>query len=381
MRVYVASDFHIQDADQPWLFTPTKVAAFCAVAKEALDRGGALLLAGDIFDLTGMQPPALGLADFFARAAPGVTIPLPSTRILNERLRAAIDRFPDFRDALKPLAASNRLWLMPGNHDCGIDGQLARIVVANAIGVSPDVLRFEETYRVGDVLLAAHGHEFDPANSTSDGCSNAGSIITACLYHAVMPALRALGVSANVTAAIPCVRPEENLVNGIQAYLGGRTQEFLLAFVNLLQDNGYFHGVADVRVWLATHILSGLVSVDRVREALRDDTDVAAKARAAAGRVLDGLAFVPTGQSPPKVVVLGHTHELDATPNYVNLGTWIDHVRGLGPTDLVAVDRTLPVLVIDGDAVSLHDVASIAASGSVTTCHRLWQRGEDRISR
>jgi hypothetical protein len=381
MRVYVASDFHIHDIDNPWLFTPAKERIFIAVATEALDAGGALLLAGDIFDLTGMQPPVNGLTEFFDKAAPGKAVPLSPARPLARRLQAAIDRFPDFRRSLHPLAEKGRLWLMAGNHDCGLDGGAARIVLGDAIGVDPDRLRFEQTYRVEDVLLAAHGHEFDPSNGTADGCANAGSIVAACLYHGVQPALAALDVAPEVVSAIPCVRPEENIVTGLQAYLGDHTSDFLRAFIKLLQDNGYFHGLTDVRIWLAMHFLSGLVTVDRVRDALRDDNDVATKSREAASRLIQGRGLVKVGEQPPKVVVLGHTHELDGLPDYVNLGTWVDHVRGLAPADLVAVDRTLPFLVIDGAEVNLHDVREIAARGSVKACHRLWARGENGITR
>jgi UDP-2,3-diacylglucosamine pyrophosphatase LpxH len=380
MRVYVASDFHIHDTDNPWLFTRAKALVFAAVAKEALDTGGALLLAGDVFDLTGMQPPQSGLMEFFANAAPGKTVQQVPARSLAMRLQAALDHLPAFRTALKPLAETGRLWLMAGNHDCGLDSETARAVLGSAIGVDPRCLRFEQNYRVDDVLLAAHGHEFDSSNGTADGCANAGSIVTSCLYHGVQPALAALGVAAEVVAAIPCVRPEENIVTGLQVYLGPHTGAFLRAFVKLLQDNGYFHGLTDVRIWLAMHFLRGLVTLDRVRDALRDDSDVASKAREASSRLIAGRGLVKDGEVPPSIVVLGHTHELDALPNYVNLGTWVDHVRGLAPADLAAPDRALPFLVIDDPDVSLHDVREIATRGSVTACHRLWARGENGIT-
>jgi UDP-2,3-diacylglucosamine pyrophosphatase LpxH len=380
MRVYVASDFHIHDTDNPWLFTQAKARIFAAVAKEVSDAGGALLLAGDIFDLTGMQPPELGLTEFFANAAPGKTVRSIPARPLAVRLQAALDRLPDFRDALRPLAETGRLWLMAGNHDCGLDSEAARAVLGTAIGVDPQRFRFEQSYRVEDVLLTAHGHEFDSSNGTANGCTNAGSIVTSCLYHAVQPALAALGAAPEVVAAIPCVRPEENIVTGLQGYLGDHTSAFLRAFVKLLQDNGYFHGLTDIRIWLAMHFLRGLVTSDRVRDALRDDSDIALKSREAASRLLSGRGLVKGGEPAPSLVVLGHTHELDALPDYVNLGTWVDHVRGLAPADLAAVERALPVLLIDGANVTLHDVREIETVGSVAACHRLWARGEPAIT-
>ncbi|MBC7464879.1 MAG: hypothetical protein H7256_02715, partial [Bdellovibrio sp.] len=47
------------------------------------------------------------------------------------------------------------------------------------------------------------------------------------------------------------------------------------------------------------------------------------------------------------VIVMGHTHELDTSERYANLGTWIDHLSGLTPNLVGHPESSLPVLKID----------------------------------
>src|SRR5580658_3796966 len=74
MSVYCVSDLHLHSEDQPFLFTPRKEAIFAHVAGEVAARGAEMVLAGDIFDLTGMTPPPEGLGAFFIEALPDATL-------------------------------------------------------------------------------------------------------------------------------------------------------------------------------------------------------------------------------------------------------------------------------------------------------------------
>jgi len=382
VRLYIASDFHIHDDDPPRLYTRAKEALFLRVVDDVVQTKATLLLAGDILDLTGMQPPAKGLAEFFAAAAPGRPLAISPQRTVSERVCAAAARFPETFAALGGLARTGRLWLMPGNHDCGIDDPSAVVELAQAMGIDAVDLVFRATFRIDDFFFAAHGNQFDSSNQTNGNCSNAGMVIAASLYHALGPALQALDVDAAAIAAIPCVRPEENVVSGLVHYLGdAAANRVLLAFVKLLEENNYFHDWSAITTWVGVHLFPGSITRERVRAALKDDSEVAAMAKSGAEKILAGHALIPRGHALPKVVVLGHTHELDASPSYVNLGTWIDHVRGLLPAELAAVDRTLPVLIVEGEAATLHDVRDLVTKDTVAECATLWQRGDAAISR
>jgi UDP-2,3-diacylglucosamine pyrophosphatase LpxH len=382
MRLYCLSDLHLHDTRERFLFTRSKENAFVKMANEARDAGASVLFAGDVFDLTGMQPPEKGLDEFFAGVVPGKTIEVPARRSLGARIRGVIDRYPRFFAALAPLAEQGRVIILPGNHDHGIDSDEGKDALSSGLKVSVDRLRFAETLRAGAFFFGAHGHEFDPSNETIDGGDNPGAVITSTLYHAIVPALEALGLPEDVAGAIPCVRPEENIVPGLQGRLDPDTiHKLLLGFVKLLLENGYFVGhLEQLKIRIATELLTSFLTPEKVRAALADDTDVKDQARQAATDILKGSATaidVGDGGSPPEAVVLGHTHELDTTESYVNLGTWIDHVRGLGDDDLKHADRRLPLLVLDDEQkwARLHDVAGVVAAGNVKACPLLWRFG------
>ena len=380
MRLYCLSDLHLHDTRQRFLFTDDKEAAFVRMANEARDVGATLLFAGDLFDLTGMQPPAKGLEDFFAGVVPGKKIELAPRRSIEARIRGVVARFPNFFGALAPLAEQGRLIFLPGNHDHGIDSDEGKGALSAALKVPRERLRFASTLRAGAFFFGAHGHEFDPSNQTFDGADNPGAVIMSALYHAVVPALEALGIPEDVAGAIPCVRPEENIVPGLQGRLDPETlHRLLLGFVKLLLENGYFVGHLErLKVHIATDLLTSLLlTPERVREALADDNDVKEMARTAALEILKGTHLGVDPGNPPEAVVLGHTHELDMTESYVNLGTWIDHVRGLGDDDLQQADRRLPVLVLDEAQkwARLHDVQDVVARGNVKACPVLWRFG------
>jgi UDP-2,3-diacylglucosamine pyrophosphatase LpxH len=379
MRLYCLSDLHLHDTRQKFLFDTAKETAFVHVANEARDAGGTILFAGDVFDLTGMQPPEKGLDEFF-QGVVGRKIDSPPRRSLGDRVRAVIHRFPKFFGALAPLAEQGRVIILPGNHDHGIDSDEGKEALCQGLKVSVDKLRFAETLRAGAFFFGAHGHEFDPSNETTKGGDNPGAVITSTLYHAIVPALEALGFPEEVANAIPCVRPEENIVTGLQGRLDADTiHKLLLGFVKLLLDNGYFVGrFAQAEIHLATGMLTSFLTPEKVRAALADDSNIKDQAKQAATQILQGGAEIDTGPGPaPEAVVLGHTHELDTDKNYVNLGTWIDHVQGLGEDDLKHADRRLPLLVLDDEQkwARLHDVRGVVAAGGVAKCPVLWRYG------
>jgi hypothetical protein len=227
----------------------------------------------------------------------------------------------------------------------------------------------------GGVAIYNHGHEFDPSNLTPGGqWRNPGAALTAILYQALMPALAALGVDEKVAKAVPAVRPEENVVQGIQRLVRDPKTfgRLLVGFVVLLHDNGYFKDAH----WYERAIAGGgwltelVVTPDRVRAALRDDGEikdlVASKAEDVRKRA----------NPPPRVVVMGHTHDFDGrSRDYVNLGTWIDHMTGLSDDEIAKRDQSLPVLRVDGDAAAVYDARDLFAHGTLTSCPLLWSAG------
>jgi UDP-2,3-diacylglucosamine pyrophosphatase LpxH len=366
------SDLHLQDRDEPFLFNETKEKVFALVAAEAFETGATLVLSGDVFDLTGMTPPAKGLDDFFGKVAPDAPR-RTSLSGLAAQLTALQGRFPSFFAGLAKLAQQSRLWMIPGNHDCEIASPKGRSALATALGVRPGDLSIEQNFRAGKYLFTAHGNEYDDSNRTDCGCKNRGAIITAALYHGIIPALEGLSVDPGVAQAVPAVRPEENIVTGLEAHLGeNKAQDLLVAFVELLRVNGYFTGFDAAKAWLITHLFRCLVTPSAVRKALADDTDLKSITRRHAEAIQSAEEeTIPAGPKPD-VVVMGHTHELDSAPAYVNLGTWIDHVSGLMESDLDKVDRSLPVLILDGEHGALHDCQGI--TGRVADGKVLWQR-------
>jgi UDP-2,3-diacylglucosamine pyrophosphatase LpxH len=374
---FAVSDLHLSDDERPSLFTDAKERVFVALAAELDLRGGELVLAGDVFDLTAMSAPAMGLGDFFRDALPrdlgaGLRASVPA-RSAALRLESIHRRFPAFFEALRPLAHAGRLTILPGNHDCELNVASARAALATEIGASGEPIRFAPTRRVSDFALVSHGHVLDASNVTEKSCQNRGAAMTQALEAALAPALAALGVPPDVVQAVAAVRPEENVVAGVARWIGAeRASKLLRAFVDLLRKNRYFEGLGDIESWLARHPKGESVRADDVLELLADDSDLKAQTRKAALRVLDGKALAPDGKPPPRVLAMGHTHELDALSRYVNLGSWVDQVRGISPGDLIKVDRTLPVLSIDGETAVLRDAGALPIVGRLDLCPRLW---------
>ncbi len=369
MAIYCVSDLHLHDDDQPYLFTTAKETVLAAMCAEILADGDSqLVLAGDFLDLTGMNPPDKGVRDFFAKTLPPDRVDEAATtasvvRDAATRVRAVAARFAAAFAALGRLAQAGRLVFMPGNHDweAGYDAG-GKAAFAAALGVTEAQLAVKDDYYVDGIWIGAHGHDFDPSNMTSGGVVNRGQIITAALYHVLMPALRILGMPQAMVAAIPAVRPEENIVDGIEAVLRQQESDACLrALVQLLYDNGYFHGLARAEVWTALHLLPGVLSAKRVRDSLANDTDMKDVFRQSVASLLAGKDQRYAAKKT-KLVVLGHTHEFDyELGRYVNLGTWIDHVPDLSAASLAAPDYSLPLLRVDGSSVVVHDLRALIA--------------------
>jgi UDP-2,3-diacylglucosamine pyrophosphatase LpxH len=371
-KLYALSDLHLQADHRLFLFTDIKEQTFVRIADEVLADEATFLLAGDVFDLTGMTPPRTGLAAFFS--ALGLPVPPPpGAPDAGSQVRALHDRFPDFFAALARLAEKDRLWIVPGNHDFAVLSVGGQAALAKALGVPTGRLQFKSTVRRGRFLFAEHGNAYDSSNSTTDGWHNRGAVITAALYHAVTPALLELGVDDRVAYAVPCVRPEENIVDGLEEYLDRETAtKLLLGLVELLRANCYFSTLDAMKMWVATRLLKFLVTPERVRQNLADDTELATSTRRHANAIASGTAPTDPPGAKPTLVVMGHTHELDITQeHYVNLGTWIDHVTGLTQSELDSADRTLPVLIIDDDAAALYDCQNLL--GPVAATKAIWK--------
>lgn len=249
--------------------------------------------------------------------------------------------FPDFFASLGRLARADRLYVIPGNHDCELYDDAGQAALFAAIGSPLPAARIVPQLELGGrVTVWAHGHEYDPSNRSGLACN--GAVITSVLYHAVIPALLANRVPPERVDEIPAIRPEENIVDGIARYLSpSRVNPFLVAFVQLLVDNGY-----DVSWWwLAKHF----VTPRSLRKRLQEDSALDQVLRQRALEVLAGGAPPHGRVSPaPQLFVMGHTHCLDATRtevglHYVNLGTWIDGLKEMGGIR----DLALPVLKIE----------------------------------
>jgi UDP-2,3-diacylglucosamine pyrophosphatase LpxH len=365
--IYAMSDLHLQAPVEPFLFTKAKEAIFAQVAEEVLASGSTLLLAGDVFDLTGMTLPS-GLKEFYA--AIGIPGEPPEDVAVTEQIAALARAFPDMFAMLSGLAKRGRLRFIPGNHDCAIASKDGRLALAKALGIQVGQLRIAAEFRDGETLFGCHGNEFDAANMTGTTCKNPGSAITSALYHAIIPALDHWGLP-EIGNGVPAVRPEEKIVPGLQVYLDEkRLHTLLVAFVELLRVNGYFASrFHDMEMWIATHVASGFITPAQVESRLHDDVQLSETTRHAAEKML------AAGPDAPKLVVMGHTHVFDGTSDYVNLGTWIDHVGGLTREELATPDRSLPVLKIDDarHVGSVHDCQAWA--GRVSECKMMWTWG------
>ncbi len=387
MTTFVISDLHLMDRQEPFLFNTEKELAFAHLCQE-MKSSDRLILAGDIFDLTGMTPCRHGQLEFFQEVvAPELQDPVliqkcSEIRSTEDLIASTEKMFPLFFSWLRKLARNHQLTYIPGNHDCDFLQAEGRQALQKVLGVSADDIQWSLTTLVENQLAVIHGNQFDTANRTDQGCQNPGFIFTSGLYHAVLPALKMLGVDPLMIAALPAVRPEEESVTGMQLYLSPENlKKVLLGFARLLQKNGFFSGSAAVPSWFLSHsfpFLSSLIrekiTPKRVRAILPKEANIIRQARVGSEKLLAEL-IRNNPQLQDAVIVSGHTHELDSTARYVNLGTWIDHIDGLTPAQIEKADRNLPVLAsANNGATQLINIHSIVAKGSVWRCPVLWSK-------
>lgn len=387
MATFIASDLHLMDHPESFLFNFEKEQAFVRLC-DFIGSNDQLILAGDIFDLTGMTPCQKGQLDFFQEVIPPsmwnqeLIERSSKLRTTEELLNSIKNIFPDFFSCLKKLALNRQLLFIPGNHDCAFLQENGKKSFAKILDVPSNSIQWKISVLIGNELAVLHGNQFDPANKTDQGCQNPGFTFTSALYHGILPALKMLGVPAVFLSALPAVRPEEESVVGIQHYLSAEvSQKLLIGFARLLQKNGFFFGRTVIPAWFLNHsfpFLSDLIlqkiTPERVRSILPKEADMKFKARKDAEKMLAELI-----QQKPEfknaVIVAGHTHQLDFTDKYVNLGTWVDHIDGLSPTHIQMAERNLPVFVLKDDKqAQLFNILSIKQVKSLWDCPVLWSK-------
>jgi UDP-2,3-diacylglucosamine pyrophosphatase LpxH len=341
--VTAISDLHLADAGGARMFHDAtqgqRLADLCTELTG--DEGSELVLVGDVFDLTSMQPPKKGL-DAFARALDMHPLEKPP-RSLIEMCHAIRDSNPIALEALEAASEEMPVTFVAGNHDRLLGGPEGRAGL-DALGLTKVRLEPElATRMLGDfVLVLQHGHVWDPSNATETG---GGDVMTGVLHNAVLPFLRKLQPRSNVRIdpdRIVLLRPEERAVPVLERWLPPHLfRRFLDAFLELLVDNGYL-----------SRMLALIATSDRIRERLKADDDLWERAGHVALECLEGRRPIPGRPPPPDVLVLGHTHVLDWAVQdgragvqrlYANLGSWTGRViDAAGP-----VDHTLPALTID----------------------------------
>jgi UDP-2,3-diacylglucosamine pyrophosphatase LpxH len=355
MTVYVISDLHLDEHAQARLFDDERqgrvLAELCGRVER--DEGSELVLLGDCFDFTAMQPPPKGLERFFRSL--DVPQEAPQRRTLPQLLEAVRKSNPVAFEALARLAGKTQVTVVPGNHDHHLGARSAAEALASAgikAKVAPSVVR--ELGGSKTVLL--HGHELDEGNDKPGG---SGEVMTNVLHQAVIPFLRHRGPPANVRFdpdRLVALRPEEAVVSVLQRWLPEEAfEKFFRAFLRLLAENGYLPRPLS---WLA-----GLISANRVRSSIAKDDQLWERTGLHAIEAIKGKTTLPRKAPRPDALVLGHTHVLDwavhAGRLYVNLGTWTERAFDASSPR----DASLPVLQLDAPDGRLRATLSDLAAG------------------
>ena len=350
MTVHVVSDLHLDEASEAQLFTDERQGReLSALVDRVLRDEGELVLLGDCFDFTAMQPPRKGLDDFFR--ALGVAKAVPPLRTLPELLDAIIKSNPVAIEALRRVPVT----LVPGNHDHHL-GEPGAAEALKAVGIRARIERSIVRTIGASTAVLQHGHELDGGNQEPGG---RGEVMTNVLHQAVIPFLRQHGAVPNVrmdTARVVALRPEEAVVSVLQRWLDSTTfRRFFRAFLRLLAENRALPRPAS--------FLAGLVSADSVRSAVAKQDKLWEHTGDGAIKALEGKRKLAHGAPRPDVLVLGHTHVIDwAAPNgrlYVNLGTWTERAFDASSPR----DASLPLLTLDAPEGRLRAVLSDLSRG------------------
>jgi UDP-2,3-diacylglucosamine pyrophosphatase LpxH len=339
VTIYGISDLHLDEGPAGRLFEDERqgreLSALCE--RIAREEDAELILVGDSFDFTAMEPPPAGLARFFRE----LDIPAspPPRRTLPHLLESVQRHNPVGFEALVKFSRRCRLTVVPGNHD----HHLARPEAAQALSAAGLRVNLERSCvrQVGDArVVLQHGHEFDDGNREPGG---AGEVMTNVVHQAVIPFLRHCPPPRNVRSdpgRLVALRPEEAVVSVLERWLDEKTfRKFFRAFLRLMAEN---HSMPRAVSWLA-----GLVSPDRVRRSVAEHDRLWERAGQTALKALERRRKLPHGAPPPDVLVLGHTHVLDWAVTgqrlYVNLGTWTERAFDANSPR----DASLPVLKLD----------------------------------
>ena len=328
--LYVLSDLHLDERGQARMFSDERQGRALKALCERIvhDEEAELVLLGDTFDLTSMQPPDRGLDRFFRRL--DVPRDPPPKRSLGELLAAVQKSNPVTYEALQAFGDKRTITIVPGNHDHFIRD-------AQDLGFRAKIAVSCERNIGGKKLILQHGHEQDPGNREAGG---SGEQMTRSVHQGVIPFLIHHGARDNVrmdVARIVALRPEEATISVLQRWLDEKAfKKFFRAFIDLLADNGYLPKPVT--------FLAKMVSVNRVRSAVAKADLTWEHTGSFAVELLQGKRKLPHGADNPDVLVFGHTHVLDWAAEgeklYVNLGTWTERAMdGNSPPD-----RTLPLL-------------------------------------
>ena len=357
MALYVLSDLHLDERGEARMFSDERqgreLSALCE--RVAREDGAELILLGDAFDFTAMQPPPKGLPEFFRE----LDVPREERprRELPELLGAVRESNPVAFESLSRLTESAPVTVVPGNHDYHL-GQPGAGDALAAAGIRARLERSAGRRVAGRTLVLQHGHELDEGNEKPGG---SGEVMTNALHHAVIPFLRHHGPPPNVRIdpdRLVALRPEEAIVSVLQRWLDEKTfRRFFRAFLRLLAENGYLPRPLS---WAAS-----LFSADRVRAAVAEQDRLWERTGRHAIETLKGKRHLPHGAPVPDVAVLGHTHVLDWAVErgrlYVNLGTWTERAFDASSPQ----DESLPVLRVEESAgrlcVSLSDLSVAGA--------------------
>src|SRR3954462_1919194 len=354
VTLYVVSDLHLDERGPGRLFFDERqgreLASLCE--RGAQDGGAELIVLGDAFDFTAMQPPQRGLRRFFqALDVPWQERP---RRSVAEMLAAIRESNPVAFDALSRLSRAVPITVVPGNHDHLLGSPGASDALAG-VGLRVRLERWCLRRLQGQTVVLLHGHELDEGNRKPGG---SGEVMTNALHNAVIPFLNHRGPPPNVRSdpdRVAALRPEESVISVLQRWLDEETfSRFFRAFLRLLADNG---ALPRPLSWL-----TGLVSVNRVRDTIAKDDRAWEHTGSFATEALRGERKLPHGAPLPEALILGHTHVLDWAVErgrlYVNLGTWTERAFDASSPR----DTSLPVLRVGVEEgrlrASLRDLAA-----------------------
>ena len=339
VTLYAISDLHLDEQSEARLFADDrqgqKLAELCE--RIARDDGAELILLGDCFDFTAMQPPPKGLERFFKELE--VPREPPPRRPLPALLASVRESNPVAFEALAKFSQRAQLTVVPGNHDHHLgDPEVTELLASHGVKA-----RIERSCvrRLGEkTVVLQHGHELDDGNEKPGG---SGEVMTNALHQAVIPWLRHKGAPPNVRMdpdRIVALRPEEAVISVLQRWTNeAEFRRFFRAFLRLLAENGYLPRPVG--------FLAGYVSANQVRAAVDKADRLWERTAVRAFEAVKGERKLAHDAPRPDALVLGHTHVIDWAVVegrlYVNLGTWTERAIDASSPQ----DRSMPVLKVD----------------------------------